>query len=71
MIYKKSTLLIETAKNGFLVYLNYDVSPSTLKPTPYVFETMASLLNFVKYELSSKSEKGDIIEDESEERYKY
>lgn len=71
MIKKQSTLLIEPAKNGFLVYVNYDVSPSTLKPTPYVFETMASFLNFVKYEMSSTSEKVDIIKEESEERLRY
>ena len=54
MTKKQSTLLIETAKNGFVVYVNYDFSPSTVKPTPYVFETMASFLNFVKRKMSSK-----------------
>jgi hypothetical protein len=63
MINKQNTLLIEPAKNGFLVYVNYDFNHTTAKPTPYVFETMASFLNFVKYEMSSKSEKVDIIED--------
>jgi hypothetical protein len=71
MIYNKNTLLIEPAKNGFLVYVNYDLSHTTAKPTPYVFETMAALLNFVKYEMSPKSEKVDIIEYSSEERFKY
>lgn len=71
MIYKQNTLLIETAKNGFLVYVNYDVSPTTLKPTPYVFETMGSLLNFVQNEMSAKTTKVDIIKEESEERLRY
>jgi hypothetical protein len=71
MINKQNTLIIEPAKNGFLVYVNYDIIATTAKPTPYVFETIASLLNFVKYYISSKSEKVDIIQDSSEERFRY
>ena len=45
---KKNELLIKPAKNGFLVYVDYDFSPTSLKPAPYVFETMGSLLNFIQ-----------------------
>lgn len=71
MIYKPNTLLIEQAKNGFLVYVNYEFSASSMKQTPYVFETMESLLKFVQNEMSTKTTKDEIIQDESEERLKY
>ena len=45
---KKNELLIKPAKNGFLVYVDYEFSSTSLKPIPYVFETMESLLNFVE-----------------------
>lgn len=67
----KNNLLIEPAKNGFLVYVNYYFSQTSCKPTPYVFETMESLLNFVQNEMSTKTTKDEIIQDESEERLKY
>lgn len=41
-------LVIEPAQNGFLVYKNEDFSPGPARPTPYVFETMESLLKFVE-----------------------
>ena len=68
---KNNELLIKPAKNGFLVYVNYDVSPTFAKPTPYVFETMGSLLNFVKYKISPEFIKSDIIQEEPEERLRY
>ena len=40
-------LVIETAKNGFLVYVNQDFTTGTIRPKPYVFESMQSLLEFV------------------------
>jgi hypothetical protein len=47
---KQSThrLVIETAENGFLVYVNQDFSQGTIRPRPYVFESMENLLEFVK-----------------------
>lgn len=47
-------LVIETAENGFLVYINQDFSQGTVRPRPYVFESMESLLNFVKNNFSEK-----------------
>jgi hypothetical protein len=41
-------LVIETAENGFLVYVNQDFSQGTSRPRPYVFESMESLLKFVE-----------------------
>lgn len=41
-------LVIEPAQNGFLVYKNQDFSQGTVRPTPYVFETMERLLKFVE-----------------------
>jgi hypothetical protein len=40
-------LVIETAENGFLVYVNQDFSSGTIRPKPYVFENMQHLLEFV------------------------
>jgi hypothetical protein len=47
-------LVIETAENGFLVYVNQDFSPGTIRPRPYVFESMESLLNFVDNRFSEE-----------------
>jgi len=40
-------LVIETAENGFLVYINQDFSSGTMRPKPYVFDSMEKLLVFV------------------------
>lgn len=47
-------LVIETAKNGFLVYVNQDFTPGTIRPKPYVFESMQSLLEFVNKSFHKK-----------------
>jgi hypothetical protein len=39
---------IELAKNGFLVFINDYSGQGTVKPTPYVFETMQNLQEFLK-----------------------
>jgi len=54
-------LVIETAENGFLVYVNQDFSPGTVRPIPYVFETMENLLNFVDEMFSEKQSTVDIL----------
>lgn len=41
-------LEIETAENGFLVCINRDFSSGAMRPKPYVFENMETLLDFVK-----------------------
>jgi hypothetical protein len=45
---KVNRLVIEPAVNGWLVYLNQDFTQGTLRPLPYVFETMENLLEFIK-----------------------
>lgn len=44
-------LVIETAENGFLVYVNQDFSQGTSRPRPYVFESIASLEIFIEKSL--------------------
>ena len=41
-------LVIEVAQNGFLVYVNQDLSAGTVRPIPYVFESMQTLQKFVE-----------------------
>jgi hypothetical protein len=42
-------ITIETANNGFFVYVNeWLVSGQISKQSPYVFETMENLLEFIK-----------------------
>ena len=41
-------LTIETAQNGFLVYINEDCRSGTMRPKAYAFESMEKLLEFVK-----------------------
>lgn len=42
-------ITIETANNGFCVYVNeWLVSSQISKQSPYVFETMENLLEFIK-----------------------
>ena len=53
---KKNELLIKPAKNGFLVYVDYEFINTSAKPTPYVFETMESLLNFVENNINTFNE---------------
>jgi hypothetical protein len=45
-------ITIELALNGFLVYVNSDLTPGTVRKTPYVFETMESMQAFIKNELT-------------------
>jgi len=48
-------LTIEKVKNGFQVYLrDYRYTAGTVRPTPYVFETMENLLNFIETQLNKK-----------------
>lgn len=56
-----SRLVIENAENGFLVYVNQDFSQGTIRPRPYVFETMKSLLEFVDNRFSEKESTVDMI----------
>jgi hypothetical protein len=53
---KKNELLIKPAKNGFLVYVDYELSSTSAKPTPYVFEKMEPLLDFIQDNISSYDE---------------
>lgn len=53
-------LVIEPAENGFLVYVNQDFSQGTVRPRPYVFESMESLLNFVADRFSKKQNINEI-----------
>lgn len=41
-------LVIESAQNGFLVYINEDFNVGGLRPLPYVFESIESLQEFIK-----------------------
>jgi len=41
-------LVIEKVANGFTVYVNQDFSTSTVRPLPYVFESMEALQKFVE-----------------------
>jgi hypothetical protein len=45
-------ITIEIAQNGFLVYINSDLTPGTVRKAPYVFETMESMQKFIKDELT-------------------
>lgn len=54
-------LVIEPAENGFLVYVNQDFSQGTIRPRPYVFETMENLLEFVAERFSEKQSTVDMI----------
>ena len=52
-----SRITIEPAQNGFLVYANDYVSGMSVRPIPYVFETMENLLEFIKNNLSNETNK--------------
>jgi hypothetical protein len=41
-------LIVERAANGFQVYLNDHRQVGTVRPLPYVFESMENLLEFIK-----------------------
>jgi hypothetical protein len=56
-----SRLVIENAENGFLVYINQDFSQGTIRPRPYVFESMENLLNFVDEAFSEKQSTLDMV----------
>jgi len=47
-------LVIETSQNGFLVYVNQDYTQGTIRPLPFVFESMKSLINFVELNFHHK-----------------
>jgi len=53
-------LVIEPAENGFLVYVNQDFSQGTIRPRPYVFESMENLLNFVSENFSEEKSINEI-----------
>lgn len=41
-------ITITPVQNGFLVYINDYNTQGTVRPVPFVFETMDNLLEFVK-----------------------
>jgi hypothetical protein len=41
---------IKPVQNGFLVYINDFGNSGTVRPVPFVFETMDNLLEFIKNE---------------------
>lgn len=43
---------IEPAQNGFMVYINDYPTGLSVRNVPYVFETMESLLEFIKTKLN-------------------
>lgn len=54
-------LVIECAQNGFLVYVNQDLSAGTVRPLPYVFETMENLQKFIDDRFSEKESTLDMV----------
>lgn len=56
-------LVIETAENGFLVYVNQDFSQGTIRPRPYVFQTIESLFNFIKDNFSEKQSTANALKE--------
>ena len=56
-------LVIECAQNGFLVYVNQDFSAGTVRPIPYVFETMENLQEFIKLNFSDKRSASEKFKD--------
>jgi hypothetical protein len=44
---KTNRLVIEIAENGYLVYVNQDFQTGTVRPLPYVFETIESMQEFI------------------------
>ena len=48
-----SKLTIEPAQNGFLVYVNDLQTGMSVRSVPYVFESMLSLLQFIKNNLDN------------------
>ena len=49
-------LTIETAMNGYQVRLKDYMHNGTVRPVPYVFETMETLLTFIKTKLEETNE---------------
>ncbi|MFY8248230.1 MAG: hypothetical protein ACOVJ5_00835 [Gloeomargaritales cyanobacterium] len=41
-------LVIEKVANGFTVYVNQDFSTGTVRPLPYVFESIENLFKFIE-----------------------
>jgi hypothetical protein len=41
-------LVIEKVANGFTVYVNQDFSNGTIRPLPYVFESIENLFKFIE-----------------------
>lgn len=54
-------LVIETAQNGFLVYVNQDFSTGTIRPKPYAFESMENLLKFVEKKFTKEKSASEIF----------
>lgn len=40
-------MTVEKVSNGFQVFLEDHKYPATIRPVPYVFETMENLLDFI------------------------
>lgn len=50
---KTSKLSIEKAQNGFMVFVDESyMERGHVRPLPYVFETMESMLEFIKSKLN-------------------
>lgn len=47
---------IEPAKNGYMAYINDFPGGPSVRTAPYVFETMESLLTFIKKSLTQPNE---------------
>ena len=56
MIEEINKIAIERAANGYQVYLNGEIysSVAVLRPIPYVFESMESLLKFVEEQFNKR-----------------
>ncbi len=50
-------ITIQPVQNGFLVYLNDNYAPGTVRPVPFVFETMDNLLEFIKLKFEEDGNK--------------
>jgi len=49
-------ITIEKAMNGYEVRLKDYMNSGTIRPVPYVFETMEALLTFIKTKLKEPNE---------------
>lgn len=56
-------LTIISAQNGYMVYVNEDTSKDTFRPVPYVFETMETLLKFVRSNFEPEQNTVDMLKE--------